>query len=169
MRREMIRRNAYNPFQLFAEFDRDFDRILRNGAPEIPKEKAWDFLPAADLDENEKAYFVSVDLPGVKKEDIKVEVHDGRLSVSGERKSERSDNGHFERKYGKFERLVTLPEEVDVEAIEAHFENGVLQLAIPKKELAKPKKVEIGIGEKKTGLWDRLLGSHVTQSDRASN
>lgn len=169
MRRELMRTNGYNPFQIFAEFDRNFDRILRNGAPEIPKDRTWDFLPAADLDENDKAYFVSVDLPGVKKEDIKVEVHDGKLSVSGERKSERSDKGYVERKYGKFERIVTLPEEVDVEGIEAHFENGVLQLAIPKKELVKPKKVEIGIGEKKTGLWDRLVGTHATESDRVKN
>lgn len=168
MRREIVRAFGRNPFQVFTDFDMEFDRILKNDTPVVAKEKNWDFLPATDIDENEKAYFLSVDLPGVNKDDIKVEVHEGKLVVSGERRSEKSKAGYAERKYGKFERVVTLPDEVDVESIEAHFENGVLELAIPKMEFLKPKKVEIEIGEKKTGLWEKLTASHATESDRTS-
>ena len=161
-------RRYTNPFSIFDEMERDMARVFRGYEPVVVNQD-YGFTPTTDVTENEKAYFVSVDLPGVKKENINVEVHEGILKISGERKSSTEREGYSERRYGKFERSLSLPKDVDADKIEAHFENGVLELAIPKKEALKPKSIQIGVGDKKPGLWDRLLGKDtVTQSDQQS-
>ncbi len=94
------------------------------------------FTPSVNTREGEFAYHVDIDLPGVKKEDIKVDVKDGVLSISGERhlKEEVKEEDYYkvETSFGKFTRSFTLPENTDAENIEAKIDNGVLELVIPK-------------------------------------
>ena len=108
------------------------------------------WVPAMDLVESDGEYVLRADLPGLSEGDVKIEVEDRVLTISGERKSETEDRkeGYYriERSYGSFARSLTLPEGVDSDAVKANFENGVLEVRIPKPEARKPKKVEITVG-----------------------
>lgn len=99
------------------------------------------FQPSYDVNESEAFYTLSFDMPGVKKEDIKIEVQGNQLKIAGERQRNLS-----ERAFGKFEKTFTLPASVSADKIEAHYENGVLSLALPKAEAAKPRTIEIQSG-----------------------
>jgi HSP20 family protein len=106
------------------------------------------FVPAVNTREDDKAYYIEIDLPGVKKEDINVELNDNKLTVSGERKTKeevkKEDYYLVESRYGKFQRTFTLPENVDAEHIEAEDNNGVLEIVIPKvNEPEVSKRIEI--------------------------
>ena len=137
-------REPFFPFgglqDFFNTVDEEFGRPVREA------------IPRGDIAEKDTHYLVSFDLPGVAKEDIHIEAYDSKLKVSGERKA------YSEKSYGRFERIVTLPEGVDSDGIMAHHENGVLAIAIPKAEEAKPKKIAI-TQDKSNGLWGRLLGT----------
>lgn len=102
------------------------------------------FSPSVNTREGDYAYHIDVDLPGVAKKDIKVEVVDNRLTISGERKSKKEvkekDYYRSESSYGKFERSFTLPEGVDGENVKASCEDGVLEVTLPKLEVDKKKK-----------------------------
>jgi HSP20 family protein len=104
--------------------------------------------PACDLSETTEGYLLTFDLPGLKREDISIDVTGRRLVVSGERRwdDERTEANYFrrERSYGKFSRAFELPEGTNVDAIEAGYENGVLKLAVPKAEESKVRKIQIG-------------------------
>ncbi len=107
------------------------------------------FVPAVNSREDKDAYYVEIDLPGIKKEDISIDVKDNVLTISGERKvkEEMKEESYYkiESRFGKFIRSFTLPKNVDLDKIEANFENGVLEVVIPKHQVIKdqPKKVEI--------------------------
>jgi HSP20 family protein len=108
------------------------------------------FAPATDLIESDSHYILRADLPGLSEDDVNVELDGNVLTVSGERRSENEDRkaGYYrvERSYGSFRRSVRLPEGVDAEAITATFDKGVLEVAVPKPEAAKPHKVQITVG-----------------------
>jgi HSP20 family protein len=117
--------------------------------------------PSCDVEETEAQYVFSFDLPGVSRDDVKIELHDGQLTVSGERKFARpleaESTRHFtERYYGGFQRSFSLPAKVDANQVEAAYEDGVLTIIVPKSEAAKPKTIRIG--ESKGGLFGKLLG-----------
>jgi HSP20 family protein len=103
--------------------------------------------PAVDLTEDEKSYIVTAELPGVKKEDVTVEIQDDVLTIRGEKKSEREekkDRSHWvERSYGSFSRAFTLPPTAVTESPKANFSDGVLTIEIPKKEAAKARQISI--------------------------
>ena len=105
------------------------------------------FMPTADVAENEREFLLSMDLPGVKSEDVHVELQDRDLCVMGERKEEMEEEGktfhRSERRYGEFRRVFPLPKTVDEEHIDATFKDGVLSIRVPKTEEAKPKHVEV--------------------------
>jgi len=107
----------------------------------------YDFTPAVDVVENEDAFTLDFDLPGFGKDDIRITVNEGVLTVSGERKREVEDDEkyfrYFERTHGRFSRSFRLPDHVDGNAVTATYRNGVLTLEIPKKEEAKPYTIEI--------------------------
>ncbi|WP_281951578.1 Hsp20/alpha crystallin family protein [Nitrosophilus kaiyonis] len=138
-----------DPFKELRDIEKRISSMLdleRAAVPAPTKETVW--APAVNEKEDEKAYYVEVDLPGVKKEDIKVEVKDNVLSISGERKfkKEEKDKGYIrtESFFGKFERRFTLPNDADAEKIEAKVEDGVLHLTIPKvEEKENVKKIEV--------------------------
>jgi len=105
-------------------------------------------VPAIDVAETKEGYDISVEVPGVKKDDITVECHEGVLSVRGEKKSEREEKGGkacvLERVYGAFRRSLTLPPDADANAIEASYRDGVLHVAIKKRPESKVQTVSIG-------------------------
>ncbi|MDR9498792.1 MAG: Hsp20/alpha crystallin family protein [Hydrogenovibrio sp.] len=96
------------------------------------------FVPTVNTREGDYAYHIEADLPGVKKEDIQVEVKDGRVAISGERKvkDEVNEDDYYrvESRYGKFERSFALPDNVDEENVNARCEDGVLEVVLPKKQ-----------------------------------
>jgi HSP20 family protein len=103
--------------------------------------------PAVDLYEKDDHYMIKAELPGVDKNDIKIDLKDRRLTLSGERSydNEVKEENYYrrERSYGKFQRAFTLPEDVDSEKIKAEYKDGVLQIEVPKPEEKKAKKVTI--------------------------
>jgi HSP20 family protein len=108
------------------------------------------FIPAVDVEETDNEYRMTIDLPGLKKEDVRVEVQNNQLIVSGERRQEQDNErgrSHFrERSYGSFVRAMTLPSNLNPDTVEANFENGVLTLTIPKTEESRPRQIQINQG-----------------------
>ncbi len=108
------------------------------------------WIPPMDLVETDDKFVLRADLPGVSEEDVKVELEDNVLTVSGERKAEHEERkeGYYrlERSSGSFSRSLTLPEGVKADAVEAAFDKGVLEIRIPKPEERKPRKVAISVG-----------------------
>ncbi len=144
----LIRFNPTNDFRrIQRELDRVFDSFFPTRDEDSEGRQTAVWSPRVDLVENEHAYLIEVDLPGIRKEDVKINFHDGVLSVSGERKaSEREEKDNFvrvERSHGHFYRSFNLPLAVDVDNIEAKHENGVLNIRIPKAEESKPKEISI--------------------------
>jgi HSP20 family protein len=106
--------------------------------------------PEVDISEEPDHYRIKADVPGMNKEDIKISVENGILSISGEKKDERSENKsgtyhHFERSYGSFLRSFKLPDNVDDTSIDASYKNGVLEVALRKNEKAKPRSIEVRV------------------------
>lgn len=118
------------------------------------------FVPRVDVREGKDHYLIAADLPGLNRNQIKVECHQGRLSISGERSKEvKADNEQWhrvERTFGRFERTFQLPVDVKEEQIQARFEDGVLEVFVPKAQAAQARTISIE-GEKK-GLFSKLLG-----------
>jgi HSP20 family protein len=109
-----------------------------------------DWVPTVDVSETDGEYQIKAEIPDVKKEDVKVTVEDGVLTIQGERKQEKEEKGkkyhRVERSYGSFIRSFTLPDLVDEEKVKAEFKDGVLNLRLPKSEKAKPKAIEVTVG-----------------------
>ena len=105
--------------------------------------------PAVDVEETDKEYLIKADLPDVKKEDVKVELLDGTVTIEGERRQEKEEKGKrfhkIEREYGKFLRRFALPTEVEASKVQAEFENGVLHVHLPKSATAKPKAIDVKV------------------------
>lgn len=152
MSRASVPARRYGPFEDFSSdmermFDtvlgRTFGTMLRNGTGDATAK----FLPTMDLAETAEGFEISVDLPGIKPEDVKLELHDGQLLISGKRESttEKKDkNYHYtERASGSFMRAIALPGDVDADKIDANYEHGVLVVKLPKSAKAQPKKIEI--------------------------
>jgi HSP20 family protein len=109
------------------------------------------WVPAMDLLETAEAFVLRADLPGLTQEDVKIELEDSTLTVSGERKSEKVDEqeGYYrvERAFGSFSRSLTLPKGIDGDAVTASFDNGVLEIRVPKPEERKPRRIAIAVGD----------------------
>lgn len=119
---------------------------------ESPLSRTSEFLgwtPAFDVYEEKDKYIVKAELPGMKKEDINVSLHDGNLIISGERKSETKSEGtevyRAERYFGKFQRSVSLPPTVAAGKVAAEYKDGVLTVTLPKSEEAKPRQIEVNV------------------------
>jgi HSP20 family protein len=130
-------RSVFNDF-----FDENFGRSWTE-----PRVSTW--YPAVDVLESKDSYLIRAELPGMKREDIKVEVKDGILVLSAERKSEKPAEGveyrHVERVEAKFWRSFSLPETVKHDGIEATYKDGVLEVTVPKPEEAKPRQIEVTV------------------------
>jgi HSP20 family protein len=108
------------------------------------------WIPAMDLVETADHYVLRADLPGLSDEDVNVQLEDNVLTISGERKTEQHTEreGYYrlERAFGGFSRSLTLPDGVDPDSVQAHFDRGVLEITIPKPEQKKPRQVQIKLG-----------------------
>jgi HSP20 family protein len=106
-----------------------------------------EFTPAFDVSETAKELIVKAEVPGMDKKDININFSDGLLTITGEKKHEKKEDGEnyhcFERRYGKFSRTMRLPTEVETEKVDAKYKDGVLTIILPKTQTVKPKKIEI--------------------------
>ena len=140
----------------FSEMNRAFNRLLPQMFGSSPR-LAWsgdggpkfEWSPSADISETDKEYLVRAELPAVKKEDVKVTVDRGMITIEGERKQEKEDKNEkfhrVERFYGSFSRSFSLPESVDTKSIRCESKDGVLTVHIPKMETEKRKAIEIKV------------------------
>jgi HSP20 family protein len=146
----------WRPFRDLEELERRFDDIL-NWPPlpavwrRIPTmDMGW--APAIDVFEKEDKFVVKAELPGMKEEDINISVVGDTLTIKGERKAEsevKEDNYYYcERSYGSFSRSIAIPSNVDAQKIEANYEDGVLEVSLPKTLKVKPKKISVSAKKK---------------------
>ena len=166
MQRHLIQRNS-NPFSVFDQIEKDMNSLMDFWPSQVRSNSFAGFSPAYEVNDRGEHYMLSFDLPGLSKDDVSLEIKKDKLHVSGERKSEFKEGDYSEKRYGRFERIIALPEGVSDKDLEARFENGVLFIAIPKigeKEVTQ--KIEIKEGAKE-GIWNRLLGG--IHKDKNSN
>lgn len=126
-------------------FQRAGDQLRGSFFPGAETGRSRRLVPRLDLVEGDEDYLLYVDLPGLTKEEIDITYQDGELSISGERKEEAREGQRFhraERFFGRFHRAVSF-QDVDVDGIEASFENGVLSVRIPKQKESKPQRIEV--------------------------
>ena len=131
-------------------FDRFFAETLRRWPrPQAEGRAALDWAPAADVSETEVEYLIKADLPAVRKEDVSITVQDGVLTLSGERRQEKREEGErmhrVERQFGSFARRFALPEDADDQAISAESRDGVVTIRIPKHKVVQPQPRQIQV------------------------
>ena len=146
---ELVR---WEPFEglnrLHSRINDLFDESLAR-ARAVPGATSGDWLPAVDILESKDAYLIRAELPGIKKDDFNLEVNDGTLTLSGERKAETVSSGveyhRSERVHGKFSRSFYLPQTVQQDGIKATYHDGILEIHVPKVEEAKPRQISISV------------------------
>jgi HSP20 family protein len=142
----------WDPFKELDELQTRLGRIFPTpGGRRVLQDETLfaDWSPAADVQETETEFLIKADLPDVAKEDVKVQVEDGVLTVQGERRREEETNGKrfhkVEREYGKFVRRFALPIEIDPDKVQAEFKNGVLNVHLPKTAKATAKAIDVKV------------------------
>jgi HSP20 family protein len=148
----------FNPVRDLMDFEREFSKMFNslenrfgisksNDADAEYENAVW--MPLTDIYENKDNFSLKVDLPGIKKEDVKISFTNGKLNISGERIQEEETKDakchRIEKSYGKYFRSFNLPELIQADKINAEFNNGQLTITIPKAEEAKPKEIEIKV------------------------
>jgi len=146
---------TWNPLREIDEAQNRLSRFLLGGFPtrmsngEIPSLAVADWSPEVDISEDDHGYLLKADLPEIKKDDVKVTVEDGVLSVSGERRTEKEDQKRkfhrIERSYGTFRRSFTLPEDADSTKVTAEFRDGVLKVHLPTTPVARSKTTQVKV------------------------
>jgi len=128
------------------EFNR-FDRIFTGLTKGYPGRRGVHWAPAVDVSEKDDAFVVNAEVPGLDKEDIEVTLSEGLLTIRGEKKFENGDDKtnyrRVERRYGSFARTLRIPDNVQTDAIDAAYKDGVLRVTLPKRPEAAPKRIEI--------------------------
>jgi HSP20 family protein len=141
----------WEPLREFSTLQNEMNRLF-NSVFDAPTTggggamRRW--MPAMDLVETDDHFVLRADLPGMSEDDVRIELEDGTLTVSGERKAEHEEQKQgayrVERAFGSFSRTLTLPQGVDPEAVTANFDRGVLEVRVPKPEQRKPRRIAIG-------------------------
>ncbi len=143
----------WDPFRELEDMSERLNRVfarpaMRNNAGKENLTVA-DWMPVVDISESDGEYLIKAELPEIKKEDVKVTVEDGVLTIQGERRQEKEEKGkryhRVERSYGSFVRSFTLPESVDEGGVKAEYKDGVLNLHLPKSEKVKPKAIDVKV------------------------
>ena len=141
--------SAFSPLARLSAFQQEVDRLFDLPVSGRPGNDEGSWSPALDLHQDENNFLVRVEVPGMKKEDLALSLHEGLLTISGERRHEKANDAKAamrnERHFGRFERLVTLPAQVDGTRVSASYEDGILTVTLPKAEAAKPRQIEIGV------------------------
>lgn len=142
----------WRPLQEMQDIQREMNRLFNDvlAAPTRPDGFGIAFSPAAELEETESSYQLKLEVPGMESKDLNVEVTAESVSISGERKSEKTEehNGstRSEFRYGRFQRIIPLPGRIDNQNVIADYKNGVLHLTLPKAEDEKNKVVKVNLG-----------------------
>jgi HSP20 family protein len=142
---------AWTGFGRLSSLRDELDRLFESPWTELARTSqllsGW--TPALDVHEDKDNFVVYAELPGMKREDIDVSLHDGALSISGERKTEKkyeeAEVCRTERFFGKFQRTVTLPAAVAADKVKAQYKDGVLTITLPKTEEAKPRQIDVNV------------------------
>lgn len=146
----------WNPFREMEDITRRMSSLLEgsplrrgnltNGEENIT---VPEWAPSVDVIEDDKEYLIKVELPEVQKDDVKVTVESGTLTISGERKAEKEEKGRkfhrVERYYGRFERSFAVPDDAESDGVKAEFKDGVLRVHLAKSEKARPKQIEVKV------------------------
>ncbi len=152
----------WRPWDEFMDMERRMNELIRHPSLALRQPLTWwrvpteemAWMPALEIYEKEDKFTVRAELPGMKKEDIDISVLGDTLTIKGERKAESEvkdeDYHRCELCYGKFSRAVTLPSAVKAEKVEASYEDGILEITLPKAAEAKPKKIAVKAKEVKT-------------------
>jgi len=142
---------SLTPFEQMSSLRDEINRLFEAPFGDLARTSEFSngWAPVLDLREDKDHLVATLELPGMKKEDLDVSVHEGVLSVSGERKqettSEESDVHRSERSYGRFVRTLSLPKPVKVSDIKASYKDGILTIVMPKTEEAKPKQITVNV------------------------
>ena len=141
----MLSMTRWNPFEELGTLHREMDRVFGR---HIGEEAAAgpDWTPATEVRSGEDGWSVRMALPGIDPSQVHVDLHGGSLAISGERtRTEPTGPGYSsEIRYGRFERLFTLPAKVDAEKVSARYDNGMLELTLPLAETARPRRIAVG-------------------------
>ncbi|MBT8383129.1 MAG: Hsp20/alpha crystallin family protein [Ignavibacteriaceae bacterium] len=148
----------FNPVRDLLDVEKEFNRMYRSFENRFGVSKNEDsengyenavWMPLTDIYENKDNYTIKADLPGMKKDEVKISFTDGKLSISGERTNEKETKDskchRVERTYGKLYRSFNLPKEIKADEIKAEFKDGQLTITIPKAEEVKPKEIDIKV------------------------
>ncbi|MCH7517197.1 MAG: Hsp20/alpha crystallin family protein [Bacteroidetes bacterium] len=148
----------FNPVKDLLDVEREFNRIFNSMGNrfEVTRKEGFDeefdnavWMPLTDIAEDNDNYYLKVDLPGIKKQDVKISYTDGAISISGERSQEKETKEkkfhRIERSYGKYYRSFNVPTEIKEDKIKAEFKDGQLTITIPKADEVKPKEIDIKV------------------------
>ena len=148
----------FNPVKDLLDVEREFNRIFNSmgNSFEVTRKEGSDeefdnavWMPLTDIAEDNDNYYLKVDLPGIKKQDVKISYIDGNLSISGERVQDKEAKDkkihRVERSYGKYYRSFNIPKEIKDDKIKAEFKDGQLTITIPKADEVKPKEIDIKV------------------------
>jgi HSP20 family protein len=142
----------WEPFRELSGFQDEMNHLFEDFFGRVPARRMFSegfWAPLMDIEETKDEILVKAELPGMRKEEVKIQINNDVLSITGERKREeetREKTYHrIERAYGKFQRMIRLPTEVDANNVKATYENGVLTIRLPKSEQAKPKEIAIEV------------------------
>ena len=143
--------STWNPFDRLTSLRDEIDRLFDLSVPGFSRDSGlfsgWN--PSVDVFQDKDNVLVKAELPGMKKEDIDISLHNGMLTISGERKHEaekqEGESYRSERFFGKFHRSISLPIAVDVSKVSASYKDGILSVMLPKAEEAKPKQIEVQV------------------------
>jgi len=142
----------WEPFHELSGFQDEMNQLFEDFFGRVPARRMFSegsWAPLMDIEETKDEILVKAELPGMRKEEVKIQINNDVLSITGERKREdeaREKTYHrIERAYGKFQRMIRLPTEVDATKVKATYENGVLTIRLPKSEQSKPKEIAIEV------------------------
>lgn len=141
----------WTPFNRLASLRDEVNRLFDFSVPGFDRDSGLfsGWSPALDVTQDKDHVFVRVELPGMKKEEIDISLHEGTLAISGERKHEEEktegDTFRSERYFGKFHRTVTLPSAVEGDRVKASYKDGILSITLPKAEESKPRQIDVEV------------------------
>lgn len=143
----------WDPFRELEDVSNSLNRFFRRSEvraePDREIMKVVDWIPSVDISETDTAYLIKAEIPDVKKEDVKVTMQDGMLTIQGERKQEKEEKSkkfhRIERSYGSFVRSFRVPDDADESAVKAEFKDGMLNVTLTKSEKAKAKAIEVSV------------------------
>jgi HSP20 family protein len=146
----LIKWNPFNELEdISNRLNQIFGRPAVSAAADQQMLKMADWTPSVDISETDQAYLIKAEIPEVKREDVKVTIDDGMITIQGERKMEKEEKGkkfhRIERSYGSFVRSFRLPDGVDESKAKAEFKDGMINVTLPKSEKAKSKAVEVAV------------------------